>query len=378
MVEKREPKKGQGVPKETLEQNSIGDLQAILTERLPEGHWAKLPEELDERGFFEASMQQQVRILAAASVALLGPRNDRAELIPALAVSPMEKVRGVAAFAVPLAYPGDLEAQLAGLRFTGALPGTWPRELSATVLHNLIIELGVASVLHLVQDWTLDPEPAVRRLVVESYRPRGVMLAHISELKQDPEPLRRILEPLLDDGSDYVRKSVANNINDVSHDNPEVALAWAKEWLAPDATPERQWILSRALRTLVNQGNPVALQILGYTSASDLELIWHDTIPKEVEINQLLTFDFDILNPTDAEAFVILLLTMDAPGKGMARRTSRYQIWKGKIGASGSRKVRKKIHFVDKSTQAKEPGIYRLIVTLNGENLGEREMSFWR
>ena len=97
-----------------------------------------------------------------------------------------------------------------------------------------------------------------------------------------------------------------------------------------------------------------------------------------VEIDQLLPFEFEISNTTESEAFVILLLTMDAPGKGRGRRMSRYQIWKGKIQAGDSRRVEKRIHFVDKSTQRKEPGTYRLIVTLNGRVLGERKITFER
>jgi hypothetical protein len=148
--------------------------------------------------------------------------------------------------------------------------------------------------------------------------------------------------------------------------------------MVPDASPERRWIVSRALRTLVNQGVPAALRILGYTPSSELKLFWHGTTPERVEINQLLPFEFEITNPTHTEAFVILLLTMDAPGRGQARRTSRYQLWKGKIPAGASKHVAKRIHFVDKSSQRKEPGMYRLIITLNGQEAGERRMAFER
>ncbi|UCF29505.1 MAG: hypothetical protein JSW42_07510, partial [Chloroflexota bacterium] len=132
--------------------------------------------------------------------------------LEALASSPVEKVRGVAAFIVPLLYPSDLQGEIDGLYFTGQLHGTWPQELSATDLHNMVIEHGVKSILPLVQDWMSDPNPPARRLVTESFRPRAVMLAHIEELKEDPRPLKPILEPLLDDLSDYVRKSVTNNL----------------------------------------------------------------------------------------------------------------------------------------------------------------------
>jgi 3-methyladenine DNA glycosylase AlkC len=377
-VETRQPKGGQGVPKETREQNSIADLQAILEGHFPGGRWDRLPAELERRGFFEAGMQQQVRILAEAAVDLLEASHDPADLIPALSASPVEKVRGVAAFTVPLVHASDLEHKLQALQETGALEGTWPRELSATVLHNIVIQYGVATVLPRVQGWNRDPNPAVRRLVVEAHRPRGVMLAHITELKQDPTPLRALLEPVLDDASDYVRKAVANSLNDISRDNPEALLKWAREWMSGDPDPERRWVIARALRTLVSQGNRTALEILGYAGASDLEVVWKDTTPDSVELNQLVPFELEISNPGHAEALVNLVLTMDAPGKGKARRTSRFQLWKGQVPAGSSKEISKRIHFIDKSTQRKEPGLYRLVVALNGQEIGEREISFAR
>ena len=201
--------------------------------------------------------------------------------------------------------------------------------------------------------------------------------------REDPRPLRALLELLLDDTSDYVRKAVANNLNDVSRDNPHVVLAWAREWLTPEASKERKWILSRALRTLVNEGDPEALEqslirLSEKNLAAALKVMWQGSTPERAKINQLLPFDFEISNPTDAEAFVILLLHMDEPGKGGGRRKSRYQLWKGRIPAGGSNRASKRIHFVDKSTQRKEPGTYRLIVAVNGQPIGERTMRFER
>jgi 3-methyladenine DNA glycosylase AlkC len=376
MVKTRRPHRGQGVPKETPSRNSIADLQTCMVQHFPGVSWGELRKELERREYFAAAMQQQVRILAEASAAMVGERHEIAALIPALASSPAEKVRGVAAFVVPLAYPDDLTGQLQALRHTGGLEGTWPRELSATLLHNLVIQHGVATILPLVQGWIADALPAIRRLVIESFRPRGVMLAHIVELKE--APLRAILEPLLDDESDYVRKAVANNLNDISRDNPEVVLDWVGEWSTFDASEERSWILTRALRTLVNEGDPSALAILGYASPSSLDVAWQDTTPATVEINQLLPFEFRVSNRSGTSAHVLLLLTMDAPGKGSVRRTSRYHLWKGLVGAGQTVRASKRVHFVDKSTQRKEPGTYRLIVTVNGELLEERTMTFLR
>jgi len=377
-VETRKPKKGEGVPKETPSRNNIAELQSILALHFPQQSWENLRAELEKKNFFGVGMQEQVRLMAQVVVEMSGLQQNGAALITAISRSPVEKIRGVAAFVVPIVYPNALRKQLEWLRFTGALEGTWPRELSATILHNLVIQHGVTTILPLVRDWIQEKNPAVRRLVTEAFRPRGVMLAHINELKENPAPLKKILEPLLDDPSDYVQKSVANNLNDVSKDNPEIVLEWTKEWNTPNATKQRHWILARALRTLIDEGHPAALKLLGYASAPNLKITWENGTPARLKLNQFLPCDLEIFNPAKTEAGVVALLLMDEPGKGKARRKSIYQIWKGKIKAGEIKNVSKKIHFVDKNLQPRVEGLYRLSVTVNGKKLGEREMLFKR
>jgi 3-methyladenine DNA glycosylase AlkC len=377
-MESRKPKKGEGVPKETPVRNNVAALQEILAKSFPQRIKNDLRAELEKRGFFAAGMLEQVRLMAQAAVEVAAAQTGEVSLITALSESPVEKIRALAAFVVPLVFPGDLKAQLACLRLTGTLEGTWPREASATILHNLVIQHGVANVLPLVQSWIQDEDPAVRRLVTEAFRPRGVMLAHIIALKEDPSPLKKILEPLLDDPSDYVQKSVANNLNDISKDNPETILEWTKEWNTPDATKQRHWILARALRTLIDEGHPAALKLLGYGANSNLKVTWQDNTPRLIKINQFLPCDIEIVNLNKSEAGAVVLLLLDEPGKGNARRKSTYQIWKGKIKAGETKSVIKRIHFVDKNSQPRVEGTYCLSLTVNGKKLEEREMIFKR
>ncbi len=377
-METRKPKIGEGVPKETPTRNSIAALESILTQLFPGQSWKGLKSALEKRNFFEAGMQEQVRLMAQVAVERSGPQQDGSTLIKALSQSPVEKIRGVAAFAAPIIYSSHLPKQLEWLHFTGALEGTWPRELSATILHNLIIQHGVVTILPLVRDWIKEDNPAIRRLVTEAFRPRGVMLAHINELKDDPMPLKTILEPLLDDPAEYVQKSVANNLNDISKDNPEIILDWTKEWNTPNATKQRHWILARALRTLIDEGHPAALKLLGYAPVPNLKVTWHDNLPRRIKMNQFLPCDLEISNPAKTEAGIVVLLLMDEPGKGKARRQSRYQIWKGIIKAGETKSIIKRIHFVDKNSQPRVEGTYRLSVTINGKKLDEREMKLQR
>jgi len=377
-MELRKPKKGEGVPKETPSRNSIAALESILSQHFPGQSWKGMKSELEKRNFFDAGMQEQMRLMAQVAVDMLGSQHNGATLITALSKSPVEKIRGVAAFVVPVLYPDDLKKQLELLHFTGALEGTWPRELSATILHNLVIQHGVSTVLPLIREWIKNENPAIRRLVTEAFRPRGVMLAHLNELKENPAPLKKILEPLLDDPSDYVQKSVANNLNDISKDNPEIVLDWTKEWNTPDATKQRHWILARALRTLIDEGHPAALKLLGYGTNSNLKVTWQNNTPRRIKINQFLPCDVEIVNLNKSEAGVVVLLLLDEPGKGKARRQSTYQIWKGKIKAGETKSIIKRIHFVDKNSQPRVEGTYRLSVTINGKRLDRREMIFKR
>jgi 3-methyladenine DNA glycosylase AlkC len=102
--------------------------------------------------------------------------------------------------------------------------------------------------------WASDPSVHVRRLVSEGSRPRLPWAQRLRAYQEDPTPVIALLELLKDDPERYVQRSVANNLNDISKDHPEVAVDVCRRWLV-DATPGRRWIVQHALRSLVKQGH---------------------------------------------------------------------------------------------------------------------------
>lgn len=80
--------------------------------------------------------------------------------------------------------------------------------------------------------WTASPDHHVRRLASEGCRPRLPWAMALPALKRDPAPLLPILEALRFDESEYVRRSVANNLNDISKDHPDLVRELAARWLA--------------------------------------------------------------------------------------------------------------------------------------------------
>jgi 3-methyladenine DNA glycosylase AlkC len=104
--------------------------------------------------------------------------------------------------------------------------------------------------LRLLRPWVHDKDGNVRRCAVEATRPRGVWTEHLEALKDDPEPGLPLLEPLKADPSDYVRRSVANWLNDASKSRPEWTRAVCRRWEKESRAPETRWIVRHALRTL--------------------------------------------------------------------------------------------------------------------------------
>lgn len=111
--------------------------------------------------------------------------------------------------------------------------------------------------------WTRDPSAHVRRLVSEGSRPRLPWGQRLPGLIADPSPTLPLLRALMDDTSAYVRRSVANHLNDIAKDHPEIVVRWVQEHL-PSAGPERRALLAHGSRSLVKRGDPRMLAAWGH------------------------------------------------------------------------------------------------------------------
>jgi 3-methyladenine DNA glycosylase AlkC len=117
-----------------------------------------------------------------------------------------------------------------------------------------------------LRQWCTDSSVHVRRLVSEGSRPRLPWGLQLKPLIADPSPTLPLLKALQDDPSDYVRRSVANHLNDIAKDHPQVVVNWVAQHL-PGASAQRQAMLRHASRTLVKDGHPQLLQLWGVGSA---------------------------------------------------------------------------------------------------------------
>lgn len=117
--------------------------------------------------------------------------------------------------------------------------------------------------LDLLWTWTKDSNYHVRRLVSEGTRPRLPWAMKLQPFIDDPSPILPLLEALRDDEEEYIRRSVANNLNDIAKDHPDLVAKIAKAWLK-DADKNRQRLVKHACRTLIKQGHKQTLEALGF------------------------------------------------------------------------------------------------------------------
>ncbi|UKT62614.1 DNA alkylation repair protein [Pedobacter mucosus] len=144
-----------------------------------------------------------------------------------------------------------------------------------------------------MQKWSTHKNFKVRRFASEGCRPRLPWAMGIPNLKKDTSAILPILENLKNDSSEFVRKSVANNLNDISKDHPETVLNIAKKWAG--ISPETDAIIKHGCRSLLKQGHVEILKHYGLDD-TNIHLSHFKILTPEVEIGESLEFSFSLLN----------------------------------------------------------------------------------
>lgn len=169
-----------------------------------------------------------------------------------------------------------------------------------------IVKYGDKMMQQMLQ-WSVHSHFKVRRLASEGSRPRLPWAMALPELKKDPTSLLPILENLKNDPSDYVRRSVANNINDIAKGHPEVVIALAKKWAGKSAATDA--VIKHGCRTLLKLGNPEILKLYGLDTIGIIASGFSITTPI-VEMGESVWFTFRVTNDTAANKTVRLEYAM--------------------------------------------------------------------
>ncbi|MGH2708582.1 MAG: DNA alkylation repair protein, partial [Actinomycetota bacterium] len=147
-------------------------------------------------------------------------------------------------------------------------------------------------------EWAHDESVHVRRLVSEGTRPRLPWAPRLRAFQEDPRPVIALLELLKDDPERYVQRSVANNLNDIGKDHPDLAVEVCRRW-STGASPGREWIVRHALRSLVKEAHRGALETLGVGGKPNVSVTGVRLVPPSVKLGGELRFSFEIASTGD-------------------------------------------------------------------------------
>jgi 3-methyladenine DNA glycosylase AlkC len=218
--------------------------------------------------------------------------------------------------------------------------------------------------LEIITGWVDDPNHHVRRLASEGTRPRLPWAMRLPALVLDPNPILPILEALIDDREDYVRRSVANSLNDIAKDHPDLVADFVARH-AVGASKDRLWLLKHASRTLVKKGHGKALANFGYERLSDVTATL-DLASDCITFPGELGFHIRLANNGTVSRTVLLDYAIHHQKKDGSLTP---KVFKGKsltLGAGESVTIEKRHALRPITTRMYYPGRHRLEILLNG------------
>ncbi|KHF40611.1 DNA alkylation repair protein [Halalkalibacter okhensis] len=210
-------------------------------------------------------------------------------------------------------------------------------------------------------EWSTETNEHVRRLASEGARPRLPWGITVPALKENPSLILPILENLKRDPSLYVRKSVANNLNDISKTHPELVREIAEKWYGTHEHTD--WIVKHACRTLLKKGDQQVLAIFGYENDEAITLD-HFTCSDKVKIGEGIQFSFHVHATENKKARIEYAIDyVKARGH---RNRKVFKITETKLLSQQAKEYSKKHSFKDLSTRIHYQGVHTITIIING------------
>ncbi len=219
--------------------------------------------------------------------------------------------------------------------------------------------------------WSKSNNKHVRRLASEGCRPRLPWAMALPKFKQEPQPVLNIILPLINDDSLYVRRSVANNLNDISKDHPEKIVEIASQYLGQSKNVD--WVIKHACRGLLKQGHPQVLSLFGYSKAEHIA-ISDFIVDQSVNLGERLNFEF-ALNSKRSKLGKLRLEFMIDFMKANGKQSGKvFKISEGDYTDS-SKTITKSFSFRPITTRKYYLGKHRISVVINGETAATKEFN---
>lgn len=220
--------------------------------------------------------------------------------------------------------------------------------------------------LKIMRQWAAHADEHVRRLASEGSRPRLPWGMRLTSLVRDPAPTLPILETLKEDEALYVRKSVANHLNDITKDHPDFVLDLLEGWDLK--RPHLRWIAKHACRTLIKRGHPRALHLFGFGKAADVTASLNMT-PSRLALGERLTLAATIISTAGQPQRLVIDYVIHYVKAGGSLFEKVFKWTEVDLAPHATLKLAKSQVIRDFTTRRHHPGAHRVDLQINGQRV---------
>ena len=219
-----------------------------------------------------------------------------------------------------------------------------------------------------MRGWAEDEDEHVRRLASEGSRPRLPWSFQLRNLIADPSPTGPILETLKTDPRLYVRKSVANHLNDIGKDHPDLLVERVSGWDLSDK--HTAWIVRHALRTLIKKGDARALALIGTTGKAEIKVERFVVEPTRIKLGERITLNAKLSSTSpETQRLVIDYAVHYAKKNGISRKVFKLKEAELLSGSHLDLAISQTVK--DFTTRKHNAGFHRVELLVNGEVAAE-------
>lgn len=242
---------------------------------------------------------------------------------------------------------------------------------SAEFAIRAFIETHPETTFSFLYRWLNHEDEHVRRLVSEGTRPRLPWGKRLQNFIVDPSPILPLLESLKLDPSLYVRRSVANSLNDISKDHPTVVIKLCRRWLNEASCLNEQnkqdlkWLIKHATRSLVKQGHPDSFALLGFTQNPRVHIDNFVISDSSVNLGSSLSFSFDI-STQDPQQYIVVDYAVYFQKANGRQSAKVFKLKNAELEPNKPQSFRKSISFKELTTRRYYPGEHAVAIHING------------
>ena len=223
--------------------------------------------------------------------------------------------------------------------------------------------------LAVMERWARDGNEHVRRLASEGSRPRLPWSFKLDAVIADPSLTQGITATLKADQSRYVRKSVANHLNDIAKDNPDWMLERIESWPRDDAAT--RWIVRHALCTLIKRGDQRALAILGAGDAPEIRIVDFAVTPRSIALGESITLSIDLRSTATKEQRLVIDYAVHYVKRSGGTAAKVFKLRTITLKPDETVAITHRQTIRDFTTRTHHPGVHKVDLLVNGRVMAQ-------